>query len=98
MVVSGTTPQSAIVNTPFTRALAVDVRNAAGTFIQGVSVTFTSPGSGPNGSFGGMGSVTVLTDASGRATAPAFVANTLAGSYMVTAQAAGAAILPTALA
>ncbi len=89
MVVSGTTPQSAIVNTPFTRALAVDVRNAAGTFIQGVSVTFTSPGSGPNGSFGGMGSVTVLTDASGRATAPAFVANTLAGSYMVTAQAAG---------
>jgi hypothetical protein len=87
--VAGTTPQSTAVNTPFPALLAVDVRDAAGHLVQGVSVTFTAPGSGASSKFGSASSVTVVTNASGRASAPTFVANTTAGSYLVTAQAAG---------
>jgi hypothetical protein len=88
-VVPGSTPQSTQVTTAFAAPLAVDVRDAAGTLVAGVRVTFTAPGSGPSGTFGSGGTVTVGTNASGRATAPNFVANTLAGSYLVPAQAAG---------
>ncbi len=88
-VIAGTTPQSAAITTAFATPLAVDVRNAGGHLVQGVSVTFTAPGSGPSGKFGSSTSVTVMTNATGRANAPAFVANTIAGSYTVTAQAAG---------
>ncbi len=87
--VIGSTPQSAIVNTAFAVPLAVDVRDAAGYLVQGVSVTFTAPGSGPSGKFGSSTSVTVVTNAAGRATAPALLTNTIAGSYSATAQAAG---------
>jgi hypothetical protein len=87
--VAGSTPQAATVATAFAVPLAVDVRNAAGDLVQGVEVTFTAPASGPSGSFGGRSSVTVVTDANGRAVAPLFTADTLAGSYQVTAQAAG---------
>jgi hypothetical protein len=88
-VVNGTSPQSAVVNAAFATPLAVDVRNAAGNLVQNVSVTFAAPGTGPSGTFGGSTSVTVVTNASGRATAPTFVANTIAGSYAVLAQAQG---------
>ena len=88
-IVPGTAPQFAAVNAAFAVPLAVDVRNAAGHLVQGVSVTFTAPANGPSGLFGNNASVTVVTNASGRATAPAFTANTIAGSYMVMAQAAG---------
>jgi hypothetical protein len=88
-VVAGTTPQSAVVNRAFVASLAVDVRNAAGNLVPNVSVTFPAPTSGPSGQFGSSNSVTVVTSATGRATAPMFVANTNPGSYMVTAQAAG---------
>jgi hypothetical protein len=81
--------QSATVNTAFAAPLAVDVRNAAGHLVQNVSVTFTAPGSGPGGRFGSSTSATVVTNASGRATAPPFVADTTAGGFQVTAQAAG---------
>ncbi len=89
VVVAGSTPQSAVINAAFVVPLAVDVRDAAGHLVQGVSVTFTAPASGPSGLFGNSISATVLTNASGRATAPAFIANTIAGSYVVTAQASG---------
>src|SRR5262249_51886197 len=70
--------------TAFMTNLAVDVENAAGHLVQGVSVTFAAPASGPSGTF--SGSATVMTDASGRATAPTFTANTTAGGpYTVTA-------------
>jgi hypothetical protein len=81
--------QTALVNTPFATNLAVEVRDAGGVLIQNASVTFAAPGSGPGGQFGGGSSVTVVTDASGLATAPPFVANATAGSYAVTATAAG---------
>ncbi len=88
-VVAGSTPQSAPVNTAFATALAVDVRDAGGNLVQGVSVTFTAPTSGASGKFGSATSVMVVTNASGRATAPTFTANATTGTYMVTAQAMG---------
>jgi hypothetical protein len=81
--------QTAIVTTPFATDRAVDVRDAGGAVVQNVSVTFTAPGSSPSGQFGSGISVTVVPDASGRATAPLFVANTFTGSYAVTVAAAG---------
>jgi hypothetical protein len=89
MVVSGTTPQSAPVGSAFATPLAVDVRDVSGTLVQGVTVTFTAPMSGASGQFGMSNSAMVVTNASGRATAPTFTANTTAGTYMVTAQAMG---------
>ncbi len=52
-------------------------------------VTFTAPSSGASGTFGGSATATVATNAAGLATAPAFTANGQAGSYTVTATAAG---------
>jgi hypothetical protein len=75
--------QSATVTTPFATNLAVDVRDAGGFLVQGITVIFAVPGSGPSGTFDG--NAVVLTDASGRATAPPFTANTVAGSYRVDA-------------
>jgi hypothetical protein len=83
MTIAAGNNQSATVNTAFMTNLAVDVENAAGNLVQGVSVTLAAPGSGPSGTFGG--SATVMTDASGQATAPTFTANQTAGAYMVTA-------------
>jgi hypothetical protein len=78
--------QRARVGTAYATALAVDVRDAAGGLVQGVSVTFTAPPQdGPSGTF--AGSSTVLTNAAGRASAPAFTANVIAGAYAVTATA-----------
>ena len=82
--------QSALVNTAFASQLAVIVRNASGNPLQGASVTFSAPTSGPGGTFAGAGtSVTVTTDAQGRATAPVLTANSAGGTYGVTATAAG---------
>jgi hypothetical protein len=85
--------QSAVVNTAFATNLTVEVRNAAGSLVQGVSVTFTAPASGPSGTFrtkfGSSNSVVVVTDASGRAIAPAFTAEAIAGHYSVLARATG---------
>jgi hypothetical protein len=80
--------QSAAVNSAFATNLAVDVRNVNNHLVQGVSVTFVAPGSGPSGTFGG--SFPVLSNASGRATAPTFTTNGIAGGpYAVTATASG---------
>ena len=88
-VVAGSTPQSTVVDTPFATPLAVDVRNAAGNLVRNVSVTFAAPASGASGQFGNSNAATVVTNATGRAIAPRFVANTNPGNYLVTAQAAG---------
>ncbi len=82
--------QSAILGATFAAPLAVQVFNANGHLVQGVSVTFTAPAGGASGAFpGGQESVTVITGADGCATAPALTSNAPAGSYIVTAQAAG---------
>jgi hypothetical protein len=88
IVIAAGNNQSANVLTAFATALAVDVRNVNNNLVQGVSVTFVAPGSGASGTFGG--SFPVLSDASGRATAPTFTANGIAGGpYVVTATASG---------
>jgi hypothetical protein len=83
------TPQSATVSTAFTTALQAVVKDASNNPLSGVSVTFAAPGSGASAAFGG--SATVVTNSSGIAAAPALTANAQAGSYTVTASAAGVA-------
>lgn len=87
---AGTTPQSATVNTAFTNALAVTVKDAANNPVGGVSVTFTAPSTGASGLFSNSTTtITVITNASGAASAP-FTANATAGGpYTVTAAASG---------
>jgi hypothetical protein len=82
--------QAAVLGATFNTPLAVTVFNANGHPVQGVSVTFTAPAGGAGGTFAGGGnSFTVVSDANGLATAPAFTANEIAGGDIVTAQAAG---------
>jgi CSLREA domain-containing protein len=81
------TSQSATVNTAFATNLKALVTDASGNPVPNATVTFTAPAlSGPSGTFTGGGiSITAQTDAAGTATAPTFTANTVAGSYTVTA-------------
>lgn len=79
--------QSAAVNTAFANPLVAIVKDSGGVALSGASVTFTANGVTANGSF--SASATVTTNGSGLATAPAFTANTTAGSYTVTATTPG---------
>lgn len=76
--------QSAVVNTPYATDLYAKVTDALGRPIPGVTVTFKAPASGPSGTFAGKPTATAVTNALGVATAPAFKANTKAGSFVVT--------------
>ena len=88
--VSGTTPQSAAINTAFATDLAAKVTDANGQAVSGASVTFTAPASGAGGTFAGGGTTTSVTSGvDGVATAPQLTANGTAGSYTVTAAVAG---------
>ena len=82
------TPQSAPINTAFTLRLTATVKNASGTPISGVIVTFAAPASGASGTFAG-GVNTAATNAAGIATSPVFTANGTPGSYIVTATTPG---------
>jgi hypothetical protein len=83
--------QTTLVGTPFAQSLQVHV----GTIVPPnapacIPVTYIAPPTGATGFFAGnFQTVTVLTDASGNATAPVFNANSTPGSYTVTA------VLPT---
>jgi hypothetical protein len=85
------TPQTAILGTAFATGLQVALSNSDGCPVTsaaaGVPVTFSAPVSGASGAFSTSGSNTVIVgaDASGSAAAPVFTANTVAGSYTVTA-------------
>ncbi len=82
------TPQTAHVNTAFA-ALVATVKDSSGNPVSGATVTFAAPTSGASGTFGGSNTATVATNSSGVATSPTFTANTIAGSYTVTASVAG---------
>ena len=88
---SGGTPQSAKLGAPFDTNLQVTLTASNGcpitTPLAGVAVTFAAPSSGPSGTFAASGSNALLvgTNASGGATAPMFMANTLPGGYLVVA-------------
>ena len=81
------TPQSTAVGTAFPTAMQATVTDAFGNPVAGASVTFTAPASGASGTF--AASATVPTNGAGVATAPAFTANTIPGSYSVTATTGG---------
>ncbi len=83
------TPQSTVVGTPFATAFQALVDDQYGNPIPGVTVTFAAPTSGAGGNFSGSGTITAITNATGVATAPAFTAGTIAGSYSVTATVSG---------
>jgi hypothetical protein len=84
--------QRAILGATFANPLAAYVFNASGHVVQGVSVTFAAPADGAASTFpDGAATLTVVTGADGLAMAPAPTANLTAGSYIVTAQAAGLA-------
>jgi Calcineurin-like phosphoesterase len=84
--------QTATVGTTFTTNLAVKVTDASAQPVQGATVTFTAPSSGPSGSFGAAGATaTAVSGSDGVATAPQLTANTAAGSFSVSASVAGVA-------
>jgi len=85
------TPQSATVNTAFGTALQAVVQGSNNNPLSGVTVTFTAPATGASAAFSGSATTTAVTNASGIATAPTLTANGQAGSYTVTASAAGVA-------
>jgi hypothetical protein len=88
------TTLAAVVGTAYGEALQVRVRDVYGNVAAGVGVTFRVKPStlGARGVFaGGLLAVRVVADADGFATAPLMIANAVAGSYTVTAQADGAA-------
>jgi len=66
--------------------LIVQVKDGDGQPRPSVKVTFSAPTSGPSGTFSdGSTATTIVTDATGNATAPVFTANNLPGSYKVIA-------------
>jgi hypothetical protein len=82
--------QSAPVNTTYATALQATVKDGSGNPMNGLTVTFTAPGSGATGLFGASATTTAVTGANGVATASAFKANGVTGGFTVTASAPGA--------
>jgi hypothetical protein len=86
------TPQTTLPSTTFTTGLQAKVTDASGLAISGASVIFTAPSTGASGTFPGSSlTATSITDANGFATAPAFTANVILGSYNVVATTTGVA-------
>jgi len=86
------TPQTAILQSAFATGMQVALSNSDGCPVTsaaaGIPVTFSAPSSGASGVFSTSESntVTVGADATGSVAAPAFTANSTAGSYSVTAR------------
>jgi hypothetical protein len=93
LTVLGGDGQTAAAGTAFPAPFTVRVTaNDAAEPVLGGVVTFTAPASGASGTFdSGMASANATIDATGTATAPAFAANGVGGSYAVTTSAAGTA-------
>lgn len=90
IVATAGSPQSVMVTKQYPVALEAVVTDSSGNASGGVSVTFTAPQTGPGGSFTGGGRTAVVaTSPAGIARAPAFFANSTAGSYQVVATTAG---------
>jgi hypothetical protein len=77
--------QTVTVNQSFSTSLTVTVKDVNNQPIEGVTVTFKAPTTGPSGTFtGNVTTIQVHTDKNGEAKVP-FTANTISGSYTVTA-------------
>jgi hypothetical protein len=86
------TPAIASLGAQFGVLFQATVTDANKNALPGATVTFTAPSTGASGTFpGNLLTATATTNASGVATAPAFVANSTAGNYSVTASVAGGA-------
>jgi hypothetical protein len=82
--------QSVPISSPFQAVFQAEVLDAVDNPVRGVAVMFATPLAGPSGTFSnGMTSFVAATDANGLVTAPTFTANSIAGSYLVTASVAG---------
>ena len=81
LMATGGTPQSAATGAGFANPLQVTVKDSNGNAINGVTVNFTAPASGPSAT---LSSGTAVTGATGIAAVTA-TANSVAGSYGVTA-------------
>lgn len=79
--------QTAPITAQFANQLVVTVRDAGGNPVPGATVTFSGPKSGATALF--TGGNTAVTDSSGQAV-KTITANTLAGTYNITATVAGA--------
>ena len=84
-------PQSAAVGSTFSTVLKALAGDKFGNPVSGVTITFIAPsGNGAGGSFaGGVNSANAVSNSSGIATAPLFTANTVTGTYAVTASSSG---------
>ena len=79
---SGGGGQSAVIGAGFTNQLAILVTDAWGNPESGVTVNFTAPASGASSTLSSSGTVVTATDGTASVTA---TANTMAGSYQVSA-------------
>lgn len=84
-------PQGAGLGVAFSLPLSVVVLDSQGAGVPGIAATFTAPLSGSSGIFTDSGTheTTAVTDTSGIASAAAFTANGVEGSYIVEATATG---------
>jgi hypothetical protein len=78
--------QATVVNTDFSTSLWATVLDQYGNPVLGILVTFTAPGSGASANF--VGGNTATTNANGLVI-KGITANTVSGSYSITAQASG---------
>ncbi len=97
IVVTSGSGQSATVNNAFTSKLTATVTDTYGNPVPGVSVTFAGPSAGASITFAAAGctsnphtySCVATTNASGVATSSTLTANTIAGTYNISASAPG---------
>ncbi len=87
LTVIGSNTQNTPIGAPYATLMQVEVTDAFNNPVANVPVTFTAPAVGVSGTFNAL--PTVPTNALGIATAPAFTANQIEGSFTVTALANG---------
>ena len=95
-IVSGNN-QTTVTNTDFAAPLVAEVRNAAGSQVQGVTVVLTAPASGASATFATTTNIIFTsTAASGLASSGTVTANgTAGGNYSISAQAVGGTVPST---
>lgn len=89
IMASNGTPQASPVTSSFATKLKVTVRDNFGAPMGGVTVTFSSPGSGASATFPASGCVTATSGAALGSCSVTATANATAGTYSVTASASG---------
>ena len=79
---AGSSPQTTVINTQFTQPLTVDVTDASGNPVQGVTVTYVATGTTANAT---LSAPSAVTDSNGLASVIATANKTAGGPYTVTA-------------